>query len=280
MMISWELRSLGFKAIEVSTAVLLGLAVWHYNFDTLKLLSMILGSVVLLILTIYGEGLFMRRENKGISDAQRELTILANSPAPMDRRLFNLGLKYSGRKIPAPEVMLVWRDLCWIFEDNYDCTNYVRTEEIYNAPWASPAIAIQIAKSLSAPRAYIRKVFLVDNESELGHIRDSLDSQTRARIAIRYLLHQSIKKKAFLSGLAKELKSTDFGIFDKRCMLIWNLDSRREVVGGELVFDDVQIKKYDRFFDELLAESTQYSISPTATSVAATTAAPHAQNSA
>jgi hypothetical protein len=274
MVIPWGL--VATKAIEVSTAVFLGITVWYFNFDTLKLLSMILGFVVLLILTIQFEGLFIHREHEDISDAQRKLTILAASSAPIDRGLFILASKYFGGKIPASEVMLVWRDLCWIFEDNYDCTNYVRTEKIYNASWASPAIAIQIAKSLSAPCAYIRKIFLIDHESELGHIRDSLDSQTGASIAIRYLLHQSITDNAFLSGLAKELKSTDFGIFDKRCMLIWNLDSRREIVGGELVFDKVQIEKYKRFFDELLATSKQYTISPKATKPAAT----HGKNSA
>jgi hypothetical protein len=255
--------------------------VWFFNLDTLKLLSIILALVVGVILTLQLEGLFMRREHEEISDAQRKLTILAASSAAIDRRLLILASKYFGGKIPASEVMLVWHDLCWIFEKSYDCTNYVRTEEIYNAPWASPAIAIQIAKALSAPgAAYIRKIFLVDDESELSHIRNSLDSQTGARIAIRYLLVRSITENAFLSGLSKGLKSTDFGIFDKQCMLIWKLDSKREIVGGELVFDADQITKYNRFFDELLAASTQYTISLTATSVASTTAVPHAQNSA
>jgi hypothetical protein len=243
------------RAIEIATAVFVAVVIYFFKPEPITLSSLNLVITVGLVLFVNLEAFLLRHELQETNRAQRELMTLAASPTPKDREFFGLALRYFGGKIPASEITQVWRDLCWIFQDRYDATNYVKPDELYNEPWASPAIAIQIAKAYAAHPTQIRKIFVVDQKSELEPIRDNLNRQTEARIVVRYIECEKIAKNVAIRDRSKALKSNDFGIFDNRCVLVWNLDDQRGIVDGELIFDKEEIKKYQSFFEQLLLTS-------------------------
>jgi hypothetical protein len=256
-----QLKGLSFKTFEVIAGIMIWLALVHYQLDATKLTAAVLAAVGGLAIAVHIEGILLRDELRSIRTAHGGITKLAESSDPTDRELLNLALKYLGGKIPGPEITEAWRDLSWIFKKTYDATNYIKPDEIYTEFWASPALAVQIAKALSARSVHIRKVFLVDDEVELEAVRGLLNEQVRAEIGVRYSKYGAIESSSRLSSLAKPLKSTDFGIFDRRCVLAWNLKNRK-AISAELIFDKGEIENYQKFFDELVTASTPWTVGP------------------
>jgi hypothetical protein len=250
-------KSLGLKAVEVVAGIIVWLALVSYPLDPPKLSAAILAAVAGLLLAVHMEGLLLRDELQDIRRSYGWMARLAESADPIDRLLLGLALKYPGGKIPGPEITAAWLDLSWIFKTNYDATNYIKPDEIYTEFWATPALKVQIAKALSGRNVHIRKVFLVDEEIELKQVRELLNEQVEARINIHYSRYSKIASSSLLDSLAKPLASTDFGIFDGRCVLVWNLKNRK-AVDGELIFDSGEIEKYQKFFDKLFAASTPW----------------------
>lgn len=215
------------------------------------LLGWVIGILVALLLAVWLEFYLTRGEVKALQKSNQELTLALKSTG---NALFSaIILEYAGRRVKADEMPKLWCDLCWAFREDYYATNYIPAKLIYEQPWADAALQIQIAK-INNYNSTVQKTFIVDSDKEVGDLQANkkMMEQVKDRIQVRYCHRKMMKENLATCKMEDELKSFDFGIFDKVCVLVWYLKKNdRSIDGGELVLDKAEIEKYKHFFDSL-----------------------------
>lgn len=154
------------------------------------------------------------------------------------------------------EVRERWMYLLSRLRNTYSATNYIR--DIYGKDWAQAALHIQFAKKAEGDVG-IRKVFLFDGEDELVHAAQFIEEQRGIGVHVYYLLYSALEACALGKRIhAQDIPLVDFGIFDKEKVLGWELNDKREVVGGRLMFGSDQVARHQTFFDDLFRKARDF----------------------
>jgi RimJ/RimL family protein N-acetyltransferase len=152
-------------------------------------------------------------------------------------------------QIEADRVPEVWRQLLWDVEEEYLATNYIR--DIYDTAWADAALAVQAAKIKD--KVNVRKVFIIDDEQELRNCLDLFHRQDSAGIVARYIYKNDMGHNLQAAGkIAKLGGQFDFGIFDRKFVLRWNLaPKKRTVESGSIVTNLASVEEFQEIFEAL-----------------------------
>jgi diamine N-acetyltransferase len=156
----------------------------------------------------------------------------------------------------------LWLDLLNRMRRTYSATNYIAAEEIYSTDWAKAALLIQNGKKTAfGGNMVIKKVFLIDDDSEMAVVGKYLDEQRRIGIDIHFLPYKEIHRDPDLSSRFKsgDISSIDFGIVDDDTVLVWNLNLKgRTLVDGCLLMGQDNVVKHREFFDLLFQKAAAY----------------------
>ena len=170
-------------------------------------------------------------------------------------------LRWSVKDLDPSEMREVWRDLLWLFEEEYCATNHSLAFSEYSGAktfyhenfvkFAHPLQALKIQRG-----AKVRRILIVNSPAELVSHMETIAQQTSAEMSVRYVFWQRMEKDNALNHVSCGLASEDFGIFDKSCVLIWNNDqNNRSVIGGRLIYEKSQVSAYRKYYERLFEAS-------------------------
>src|ERR1019366_156056 len=176
-----------------------------------------------------------------------------------DRDAYYILRAHKGQ-LTSDQMTDIWLYLLNRLNKHYYATNFIDSEKIYTTPWGKAALMIQTAKYIESS-VFIRKVFLIKNPDEIAVLSQHLEEQRKVGIDIYYLPIEEVKNDpslCHLYGPEKPIPSIDFGIFDERIVLVWDLDANREVTGGRAVFEDQVIHEHRQFFGALYRKAASF----------------------
>ena len=153
----------------------------------------------------------------------------------------------------------LWLDLLNRMRGTYSATNYIAAEKIYSTDWAKAALLIQNGKKTAyGVSIVIKKVFLIDEDSEMAVVGKYLDEQRRIGIDIHFFPYKEIERDPDLRRLKTgDIPSVDFGIVDEEAVLVWNLKNRT-LVDGRMLMGQDHVAKHKEFFDMLFQKAAAY----------------------
>ncbi len=152
-------------------------------------------------------------------------------------------------RINEHEMETRWLSLLHNLRSNYSATNYIRN--IYGKPLAQAALLVQKAKKVENKNVRIQKLFIFDGEDELISSAQFLEEQGSSGIEICYLLKSELTSEMGRIN-NRDIHSLDFGIFDDKLILVWDLDAQRNVLEGRLLVDKEQIVRHKKFFEQIV----------------------------
>lgn len=160
---------------------------------------------------------------------------------------------YDHRDLDPSEVPKVWIELLTNCKESYRGTSYLKTKDVSAQQewWLEAALAIQKAKKLSDPDIFsIKKVFIIDDESELALLGPHLKAQREVGIECEHLSRNQIDSDPTLASREKDLPSLDFAIFDRDLVLVWELKDRA-LRKGYVFFGTASVALHEEFFHAL-----------------------------
>jgi hypothetical protein len=152
----------------------------------------------------------------------------------------------------AAEMMENWLYQLNRLQGSYWATNYIDSRNIYATEWGKAALLIQNAKKTERT-VVIRKVFLVKDYAEMVVLSEHIEAQRNIGVDIHYLRYDQVP------ALSGDIPSVDFGIFDERVVLVWQLDETRSVTGGKLLFGPEHVDRHKKFFNALFVKAVAHS---------------------
>jgi len=244
------------KGIELVAGITVGVVTWIIINDGSAfsaILSIVVGLLISLIIIILVESFRQQNDIKVIKATYGNLIKLILEEQNRSENNLSYILKYGVVNFEDRYMPSVWRELLWNVKKCYYATNYIRSNEIYGQNWADAALAIQKAKSFGE-QVEIKKVFIIDDDSELKDLSATFKKQIDAGINIRYILKRKFDEMMTLRFEKNEIQSIDFGIFDNKSVFLWKLD-KRSIAGGGVIFKGDQVSIYKEFFKQLFLGS-------------------------
>ena len=157
-------------------------------------------------------------------------------------------IKYCTGEIENEKIPEAWMDLCWDIQTEYLAINYEKNESAYDEKWARTGIDIQNAKARMS-NVKIKKVFVVDDISELVSLKGLINKHIHCGIEVSYITISQIGGTRGIRNFLRELPSLDFSIVNGDTLFIWNLNEERKCENGELSFNQPKLETYrDVFF--------------------------------
>ena len=135
----------------------------------------------------------------------------------------------------------------------YYTTNYIKRGDFYENSWADAALAIQKAK-IDGENVVIKKVFIIDDDSEKEQLKLTLEEQSAINVSVRYIYKKEIDNNPIITALLSDLESIDFGLFDMNKVFLWKLKNRIPIESS-LLFKQDECEKYKIFFEQLFNEA-------------------------
>jgi RimJ/RimL family protein N-acetyltransferase len=169
-------------------------------------------------------------------------------------------LRYARPNFRPDEMTENWLYLLNRLRDAYWATNYIDPHHIYATNWGKAAFLIQNAKRTET-HVFMRKVFLIKEDAEMLVLSEHLEQQRQIGIDIHYLPYELVEKDPELSTWLRPdgIPSIDFGVFDEKLVLVWELDmATRLVKGGRVLFGRDQVERHKRFFRSLFSKAEEY----------------------
>ncbi|REL27388.1 hypothetical protein [Thalassotalea euphylliae] len=245
------------KGIEILVGLASGYLTYKLADDGSSLsalLSVVVGLLSTLIMVLFVETYRQHADIKDVKSTYEQLIkIISESKHQVEQKMSYI-LKYGIVSFEDRDMPSVWRELLWNVKSCYYATNYIRSDDIYNNPWADAALAIQKAKTFGE-NVDIKKVFIVDSEDELARLMPTIEAQKDAGINTRYILKNDIENSITLKAESNEIESIDFGIFDDSSVFIWKL-KERSFVGGEIKLKSEELVRYKAFYNHMFSQAT------------------------
>jgi len=194
-----------------------------------------------------------------VKEEHAELLRLLRERIEHDRDAYYILRAHEGR-LTQDQMTGIWLYLLNRLNRYYYATNFIDSEKIYGTPWGKAALMIQTAKYIES-NVFISKVFLIRSPDEIAVLSQYLEEQRKVGVNIRYLPIEEVENDPSLChsyGPGKPVPSIDFGIFDERILLVWDLNANREVTGGRTVFEEQVIDQHRQFFDALYKKAIAF----------------------
>jgi diamine N-acetyltransferase len=198
------------------------------------------------------------RRQQGIIDVHRKQTEILREQLAKDEGIRHLA--HYEVVLTRDQLLEVWIDELTRLRQSYCATNYIEADRIYKTDWANAALHIQNGKKTIKEGMDIRKVFLIEDESEIATIAAHLDRQRQVGIDIHFLPRKEVADDADLKDAldSRNVPSIDFGIFDDNMVLVWMLDEGRTLCGGRVLLGEEAVKRHRDFFEKLFRKAAQY----------------------
>ncbi|EJG0636045.1 hypothetical protein C4G38_RS23695 [Vibrio parahaemolyticus] len=164
-------------------------------------------------------------------------------------------IKHCVGNIDSEVIPEAWMDLCWDIQTEYLALNYEKDEYAYKPRWSDTGIDIQNAKCRKN-EVVIKKIFLVDNVSELVRMKDMIDKHIYNGIKVSYITIDELKKTRGIREFPRLLYSLDFSIVNSDTLFLWKLNENRKCENGKLSFCPDEVKQYRKAFYKILHQST------------------------
>ncbi len=100
----------------------------------------------------------------------------------------------------------------------------------------------------------IKKVFIIDDDSEKEQLKLTLEEQSAINVSVRYIYKKEIDNNPIITALLSDLESIDFGLFDMNKVFLWKLKNRIPIESS-LLFKQDECEKYKIFFEQLFNEA-------------------------
>lgn len=165
-------------------------------------------------------------------------------------------LEHGEHKIDKDALPLVWAELILNTRNLYRATNYIKKENIYRQQWAKSRLLLQQAR-IECDNVEIQKVFIFWDEAEYKDSIDDIKEQKKSKIHLKYITLNQIVNDVTIKNHSKII-SLDFGVFDDKLVLAWELDEKRDFKNGYLIFEESQVKEYLNYFRKLYSASQEY----------------------
>jgi hypothetical protein len=195
-----------YHVLGIGVAFLAALISWYiveYKiFDNVAtvagFLAVVIGSLVELL------WLIVLDRNRTIN----KLTAIDNNQKTLCNTLVERIQKYESLRhfihyqvaLSKQQLIEVWIDLLNRMCSSYSATNYIEAGTIYTTDWANGALLIQNSKKkLLGASMVIKKVFIINDESEITAISDHLNRQRQIGIDIHFLPLKEIQNDHDLS---------------------------------------------------------------------------------
>lgn len=146
-------------------------------------------------------------------------------------------LRYGGVEIPRSGVTRVWLDRLWRTSSRYWGVLYTAPGEVVDTSVFRLGLAILSAK-VRVDQVDVRRIFIIDDDQELAHIRPTMGEQLESNISVRYIFRSTIDAHPLLKAQVRQLSSLDFTVIDRKVVWILQLDRNRRIRSGSLHFDD------------------------------------------
>ncbi len=163
-------------------------------------------------------------------------------------------LKYGFVEIPLDKAASRWVEQLWRIDKRFWATSYIKIEEGWDQAYTKLGIEIQKTKVI-VNNADIKRVFILDDLSELNQINQSMIYQSENNIKIKYILRSEIQSKSTLKNYNRKFASLDFGITDDKFVSIVDLNRNRKIKSAKMIFEKESIKEYEQFFLYLFNEA-------------------------
>ena len=171
---------------------------------------------------------------------------------------YTLALRFTNKNLNHYEMPSAWEQMLWSMRGGLDATSYVKPAE-YNVSYPHLGIDIQRIK-IQVARARIRRIFILDSESELEAIRPHIAEQLAANIEAFYVYKSEVENAID----TRPFETYDFGLFDEsQAVFLWHLnDMDRSVTGGtiEIPMDrsNRRYEEYRQFFEAICKASHKF----------------------
>jgi hypothetical protein len=275
--------NIGFKLLEILAGLGVAYGFKHIWENAPEGLEWLAGGVVTLILlgveqAIRGNENYQEQKasvaaldgklvamQDGQSKLQDALKAMSTGHAKMSAELtlLQVAASYAGRDLDPADTANAWRDLTWCAQESYLATNYINPKIFYGGNDAKDVVNFQLAKLRCNSSGFsIQKVLIWKDEQERKspEVKDIIRlhrSNHGKRMDLYEILHVVFESDAELQEELKKVEQEiDFAVFDRKVALVWHLNKdTREVDGGTVVLSDEKVRKFERFFNRLLAHA-------------------------
>jgi len=148
--------------------------------------------------------------------------------------------------VPKDKIPDAWGKLLRKVETEYVATNYIA--DLYGEGWVKEPM-----KTQATIASKIRKVYIVKNDTELNAEIWAFREQEASGMNVKYIFESAIDADPVLAAKRAAVGELDFGVFDRRQVLMWKLDAQRKVDSCRVLLDPVKADEFAQFFDVLFA---------------------------
>lgn len=134
--------------------------------------------------------------------------------------------------IAAKDIQKLWLELLWEVEKSFWALTYLKPEETWNREYTSKGNYIQQAK-IEAKDVTIKRVFVVNEVSELGTFYDNIEKQKEMKIDVKFILKKDLNDLWRGHLKTHKIPSLDFAIIDEKYLVIVYMNKNRAMLKAE-----------------------------------------------
>lgn len=166
-------------------------------------------------------------------------------------------LRHGMTTFPGEQIFDVLLQLLWRIENGVLAANYIDPGEGWGRAYGELYNEIQRTK-VKVDKADIRRVFVVDDEEEVGTLRSVMSKQKESGIRVKYIFRRKIETTSMLKTAADRLETLDFDVIDSKYVWLTLLDKSRKIKYGKLVFGKEECDRYKRFHAYMFEEAEEF----------------------
>jgi hypothetical protein len=244
------------KAIEISAGAVVGYisyAVSARTSDLAGMFGVMTGLMTTIVVAILVESY---RHAQDIRDSKASFIILTEKIAQKHQDTWDFAqvLRYGTTTIPNERVIDVVIQLLWRIKHRVLATSYVSPDVLWGRSYSALYHEIERAK-IRVNKASITRIFIIDTQEELNHLRNAMSRQQEAGIKVKYIFRKTIDHTPTLKRGAASIDSLDFDVFDDKLVFFMAIDNNRGPKYGKILFGKEECERYKRFHDYLYEEA-------------------------
>lgn len=152
-------------------------------------------------------------------------------------------LRFGGVEIARADATRVWLDRIWRTSSRYWGVVYTAPEEVVDTSIFHLGAAVLSAKA-RVDQVDVRRLFLVDNQTELEHVLPAIHAAHGSQIKVRYALRATLDTHPLLRTQLRQLPTLDFTVIDSAVVWMLLLDRNRRIRSAMLHFDEAMNTRY------------------------------------
>ena len=244
------------KAIEITAGVVVGYISYAVSARTSNFAGMfgvMIGLMTTMVVAILVESY---RHAQDIRDSKASFITLTEKIAQQHQDAWDFAqiLRYGTTTVPNEQVIDVVIQLLWQIKHRVLATSYVSPEVLWGRSYSALYHEIERAK-IRVNKSSITRIFIIDTQAELKHLRNVMSKQQEAGIRVKYIFKKTIDHTPTLIRGAASVDSLDFDVFDDKLVFFMAIDKNRGPKYGKILFGKEECERYKRFHDYLFEEA-------------------------